>query len=127
MTIKSPVPFIFTFYDRRMVKLFTGKMSDGIGERSVTFDMSMLTYPTFANVEVISSCSRKNFGIYQLKLLGGDVYKILLETEVFPMYWQGWGRAYRDGAPIVMPWRIFPPSEESDEHGDTSTRGDWVW
>jgi len=124
LVIKAPVPFTFNFYDLRGRRLFTDKLPDGTGERSKTFDMNMIQYPTWVNVETIATCSGKNFGFYRLQLLGGDVYKILLEEDTFPLYAQGWGMMLKDGMPTPIRWRDYPPP---DDGSDVSTRGDWFW
>jgi hypothetical protein len=120
LTVKSPITFILHFYDSRMNFLFTEKLPDTLGETSKTMSFN-LTYPTKVNVEVISPCSLVNFGLFEIQLTGGDVYKILLEYSSFPMAWQGYGQGMKEGKQVGFYWTDYPPKDDYD----VWTRGDW--
>lgn len=124
ITFSCVFPFKFNFYNIKMKFMFSDKLPDGRGVRRKTFDLSShITLPTFIYVEVISPSTGYNFGIYNLQLLGGDEYDILIESDTIPMTWQGWGRGMKDGAIVGFQWSNYPP-EDSDVY-DYWTRGDW--
>lgn len=108
----------------KMKFMFSGRLPDGRGIRKETFDLSSyITIPTFIFVEVISQSTNYNFGIYNIQLSGGDEYEILIESDIIPLSWQGWGRGMKEGGIVGFRWSDYPPPD-SDVY-DYWTRGDW--